>query len=346
MFKKLNLAQTVSVAVVTPVVMIVGGAGWIAWSLSTSAAAFEGSVDPVFTEGLRFSSMMTLIAGGVALAVTVLMGILVVRNVTGVLANIVADLSQGANQVANASSCLAEASQMIAISSNGQAANLQQTAASLQQMEAATHENSASTATAAETAEGVDSLTQACQDAMSRMIKAIEQVQGTANDSARIVATIDEIAFQTNLLALNAAVEAARAGDAGKGFAVVAEEVRNLAQRSADAARSTSSLIAKSQDYARGSVDVCRELDESLGRIVEGNDSVLAIITQINQSTSEQVSGVREINVAVEMIDRLTRENASSAEQTAAASQEFSAQAGELRIAVDTLELILDGRRK
>jgi methyl-accepting chemotaxis protein len=54
-----------------------------------------------------------------------------------------------------------------------------------------------------------------------------------SDETARIIQTLDEVAFQTNLLVLNAAVEAAREDDPEKGFAKVAEEVRKRRQRRA-----------------------------------------------------------------------------------------------------------------
>jgi methyl-accepting chemotaxis protein len=95
------------------------------------------------------------------------------------------------------------------------------------------------------------------------MSQAIDDIQKSSDETAKIIKVIDEIAFQTNLLALNAAVEAARAGEAGKGFAVVAEEVRNLAMRSADAAKNTADMIEESVKNSRNGVEISSEVSQT-----------------------------------------------------------------------------------
>ena len=87
---------------------------------------------------------------------------------------------------------------------------------------------------------------------MGGVMTSMQEISQASEETAKIVKTIDEIAFQTNLLALNAAVEAARAGEAGAGFAVVADEVRNLAIRAAEAAGNTATMIEGTVSKSQG----------------------------------------------------------------------------------------------
>jgi methyl-accepting chemotaxis protein len=178
---------------------------------------------------------------------------------------------------------------------------------------------------------------------MLRMADAIQRIKASSDDTARIIKTIDEIAFQTNLLALNAAVEAARAGDAGKGFAVVAEEVRNLAQRSAEAAKNTAALIVESQQNAADGVNVSTEVASTLNQIVDGIVRMNELVNGVSTASEEQARGAEEVNRAVEQMDKLTQTNAASAEESASASEELSAQAKELRDMVNVLVAVVGG---
>jgi methyl-accepting chemotaxis protein len=181
------------------------------------------------------------------------------------------------------------------------------------------------------------------REAMTRMGDAIGKIKGSSDQTAKIIKTIDEIAFQTNLLALNAAVEAARAGDAGKGFAVVAEEVRNLAQRSAEAAKNTAALIEESQQNANNGVAVSNEVGGILAQIVESVQKLSQLIGEVSAASDEQSKGIEQIGTAVTEMDKLTQSNAANAEESASASEELAAQAKELGDMVQVLVGIVKG---
>jgi len=177
-----------------------------------------------------------------------------------------------------------------------------------------------------------------------RMNEAISRIKSSSDETAKIIKTIDEIAFQTNLLALNAAVEAARAGEHGKGFAVVAEEVRSLAQRAATAAGETTVMIEDSVNKAREGRKVADQVGEALHEIVEHVNRVSGLVGDIASASQEQAQGVDQVNTAVSQIDQVTQQNASASEESAAAAQQLAAQSHSVKATVQRLVALVGAR--
>jgi methyl-accepting chemotaxis protein len=174
---------------------------------------------------------------------------------------------------------------------------------------------------------------------MTRLSTAIDQIKVSSDATAKIVKTIDEIAFQTNLLALNAAVEAARAGDAGKGFAVVAEEVRNLAMRSAEAAKNTAEMIEEAVLNAESGVALNQEVRTNLEEITGQVQQVSAVMVEITAASEQQREGIDQITTAVEQMSQVTQETSANSEEAASAAEELSGQAQEMQSLVAAFRL-------
>ncbi|HKP98361.1 MAG TPA: methyl-accepting chemotaxis protein [Fibrobacteria bacterium] len=253
------------------------------------------------------------------------------------------NLHDSSERVSSASGQIAQSSRQMAEGASEQASSLEETSASLEEMSSMTKQNSDNAKQADATAKSTREAVEKSRDAMTRMSEAIRLIKDSSVQTAKIVKTIDEIAFQTNLLALNAAVEAARAGDAGKGFAVVAEEVRNLAQRSAEAAKTTTSLIEDSNKNAENGVSVSIEVAAMLTHIVDSVHKLSRLIGEVSGGSAEQAKGIGQINTAIAEMDKQTQSNAANAEESAASSGELSGQANELNDMVNVLIAIVNG---
>jgi methyl-accepting chemotaxis protein len=236
-----------------------------------------------------------------------------------------------AEEVASAASQISAGSQSLAESSSDQASSLEEVSASLQEVRAGANRNTGSAREASALAEAARQSTSQGVQRMQRLSAAVERIKSSSDDTARIVRTIDEIAFQTNLLALNAAVEAARAGEAGKGFAVVAEEVRNLAMRSAEAAKDTSRLIEESVQNVTQGVEINHEVTAQLKEIDDGVERVREVMGEIGAASADQETSVTQIDTAVDRMNSVTQATAASAEESASSAQELASHAERMR---------------
>jgi methyl-accepting chemotaxis protein len=244
-----------------------------------------------------------------------------------------------ADQVAQASGQISAGSQSLAQSASEQASAIEEIRAGLGQMSTIASKNAQDAKRARAMADATLEAAGEGIVAMANMSDAIDKIRESSNATAKIVKTIDEIAFQTNLLALNAAVEAARAGEAGKGFAVVAEEVRSLAKRSAESARSTAELIkgaVKNADQGvQANADVRRVLDE----IHREARKVTEVMADIASASERQTADITQVHVGVEQMSQLTQSSAASSEESASVAEELASQAEEVRVLVAGFQL-------
>ncbi len=258
-----------------------------------------------------------------------------VANLDGALSEVAA----AADQVASAAEQISGSSQTLAQGASQQAGSLEEVSSSLQELTSMARQNAGNAKEARGMSETARGNTRNGLEGMERLSQAMGRIKESSDATAKIVKTIDEIAFQTNLLALNAAVEAARAGEAGKGFAVVAEEVRNLAMRSAEAAKDTARLIEESVGNAEQGVSINEEVLGQLKEIDAGVKRVREVMEEIAAASEQQTDGVDEINGAVDEMNEVTQTTAASAEESASAAEELTAQAERFRALVGGFEL-------
>jgi len=261
------------------------------------------------------------------------------------------DINTSSSQVSAGSQQVAQAAQELASGSSQQAASIEEFSAALAGMEQKTMHNAENSRLAQEANEKVESLIVDSVQSMGGLLEAMHGIDESSKSITRVIKVIDDIAFQTNILALNAAVEAARAGQHGKGFAVVADEVRNLAAKSAEAAKETAGLIEGSAQRVNDGNRMVEQTNSRLDAVAENARESVRLVNEVTAACGEQTKSINEINRGMEQISIVVQSNSATAEQSAAASQQMSAQAvllGEIvaRFKLKGGERTLTGRNK
>jgi len=265
-----------------------------------------------------------------------------------VMARTTSNLVDSVSSVREASAKLIQIADVIDTSSKelssgtcGQAAAMEETSASLKEITEKTRRDTEIVVGSQKLMDQTSETVRITNNALKELRQSMDEVNEASIKTARIIKTIDEIAFQTNLLALNAAVEAARAGEAGAGFAVVADEVRNLARKSAEASKNTQEIIGGSIEHIKKSVALAISSDEAFSTFTKASVELsqsLKVITEHSQEESQAIAGIER---AVEDMNQVIQHNAFQAQETADISAELSAMSNDIEKFVARLDKLM-----
>ena len=288
-------------------------------------------------------SMIAGLSGSLGLLIVFTLGYFLYRSITHPIERVAGGLMAGSEEVAAAAGQVSSSSQSLAEGASEQAATIEETSSVFEEVSSMTKQNAESARQADALMSETKQAVSMANECMGRLTRSMKEIFQTSEQTSNIIKTIDEIAFQTNLLALNAAVEAARAGEAGAGFAVVADEVRNLAMRAAEAARNTDELIKGTVKKVGEGMDLVDTTNEAFQQVGASSIKVADLVVEIAAASAEQALGIEQVNKNIAEMDRVAQQNAANAEESASASEELDAHAGQMREMVLELETLVGG---
>lgn len=290
---------------------------------------------------LNTASTTMIVGLVIALIIGIIVAIFIIRSITRPTIEAVRIIAEANSQVVSASDQISASSQSLAQGASEQASSVEEVSATVEESTAINNQNAENGREADALAKAANDAARSGNDKIQHLMTAMVKITESSEQIAKIIKTIDEIAFQTNLLALNAAVEAARAGEHGLGFAVVADEVKNLAQRSANAAKETAGIIEEALEEIKNGNKIAQETNESFTEILEKAKKTSDLIGEISVSIREQAEGMNQIATAMGQIDQVTQQNAANSEEAAAAGEELNAQAISMMQSVEVIAKIV-----
>ena len=235
----------------------------------------------------------------------------------GLLRNAIQQISGSAEQVAGGAEQVSNAAQALAQGTSQQASSIEELAVSINEITESINGNADKAVKSSRLADNVGCSLESNDQQMRSLLDAIKE----------------------NILALNASVEAARAGEAGRGFSVVAGEVRRLASKTAEASKLTAGLVEKNTEAVNVGMNTVHSTAESLKTSVEKAQEVNRMMDEISELSVQQAEAIMQVRRSMDLISDIVQGNSASSEESAAASEELSAQAQMLKELVEQFEI-------
>lgn len=174
---------------------------------------------------------------------------------------------------------------------------------------------------------------------MQELKVAIGDISKCSEEIRTIIGTIEDIASETNLLSLNASIEAARAGEAGRGFAVVAEQVKKLAEESTQAAGETRDLIQTTIEAVEKGIMIADETASNMDEVMSGAREATEMMSQMAVALREEANKMQQIDENIAKVAEVVDNNSAASEETAAVSEEQSAQVATMVQMIEKFEI-------
>ena len=174
---------------------------------------------------------------------------------------------------------------------------------------------------------------------MNELVSAMEEINSCSDAIRTIIGNIEQIADQTSLLSLNASIEAARAGEMGRGFGVVAGEVGNLSKESVIAVQKSTELIQNSVNAVQRGMNLVNKAAERLAESVEGVVDLTSMMNELSEASQNEMGNLSEVEKGISQIANVVTDNSAMAEESAASSEQLSAQATTLNDMIDLFQV-------
>ena len=263
-----------------------------------------------------------------------------IRNMNRQMNSTLKGVEDASKQVAEGSANLSDAAQSLAEGATDQAAVVEELTASITNVAEQIDKNAESTKNISTSVDNLGKEIVTSNARMQDMVESMNEINEASQQIDQIIATINEIASRTNLLALNASIEAARAGEAGKGFAVVADQVTVLAENSAKAAKESAVLISNSVSAVERGMVIANETAGKLEKVADNSKQITVDVNDIAETLKAQTDVIHQINEGVNQINDVVQTNSATSQECAAASQQMSSEAENLKNLIRELRVI------